>query len=155
MYQTNSLPLLPEPIPMRAHTEPETVVPTLRNLGVRARNASAAVAAPMGAMLGPFVAVAYAFAAWCLIANMRPKLGFLWPEGPFSNWMVWVAMALLLQYGSARLSRIGPRHPAAAGQKPNGLDRFLTEMKVRNERVLLAGSRPNHGEHAGYWRDAA
>ena len=140
---------------MRPRTEVETRMPALRRLVVKARNASVSIAAPMGTMMGPIVAVAYAFAVWSLTANIRPKLVFLWPEGPFSNWMVWVALALLLQFGSVRLTRIQPRRPKTADQNTNGLDRFLREMKTRNERALLGDSKPGRGEHAGYWRPAA
>src|ERR1700722_11614614 len=96
---------------------------TCRRLGVETAKAAAAIAAPMGEMMKTLVAVGYAFAAWNLFANIRHDTLFPSREGPFSNWMVWVAMALLLQMGSLRLTRVETSRPTGACHSSNGFER--------------------------------
>ena len=157
MQQTNSLPNSLRIVPMHVHTEPGasprlilvtggapprlTESSVCQRLVATARDAGGAICAPMGAIMAPFIAIAYAFAAWSLLANLRHNIVFLWPQGPLSNWLIWVAMALLLQFGSTRLSRVDR---AVADRNSKGLEGFLTEMRIRNERVLLEGPRPGY-----------
>ncbi|HEX4165936.1 MAG TPA: hypothetical protein VHZ55_10730 [Bryobacteraceae bacterium] len=45
---------------------------------------------------GPTVLCAYVFAVWGLTANIGLTNSFPWSAGPLSNWMIWLALALLL-----------------------------------------------------------
>jgi hypothetical protein len=52
---------------------------------------------------GPTVVSAYVFAVWDLTANMGLTKAFPWSVGPLSNWMTWLALALLLSVVAANL----------------------------------------------------
>lgn len=144
------------------HTDVPTVpdnapkLDTFHNLSAKAHNLSTKIAAPLGALMGPLIAVALAFAAWSLMANMRYTALFLWTTGPFASWMIWLAMALILHLASIRLSRVQPDDRTAPDQDSNGLERFFTEMKNRNEQALVGNLSPAQTEEDSYWtRDAA
>jgi len=84
-----------------AHVEEDT--PPWQS--VTARNFYAMV----GALLGPLVFVACAFAAWALTAEMNWTSEFLVTDGLFSHWMVWAMVALILRFCSSALLRAGVR----------------------------------------------
>jgi hypothetical protein len=44
----------------------------------------------------PVLLSAYAFTMWGLTANLGLSDSFPWSPGPLSNWMTWLALALLL-----------------------------------------------------------
>ena len=52
---------------------------------------------------GPVVLSAYAFALWGLTASMGLTNAFPWSVGPLSNWLIWFALALLLQIVATNL----------------------------------------------------
>ena len=47
---------------------------------------------------GPTVLCAYIFTIWGLAADMGLTNSFPWSIGPLSNWMIWLALALLLTW---------------------------------------------------------
>ena len=49
----------------------------------------------------------YALAGWSLTANLGLTHSSPWSEGPLSNWMVWLALALLLTLVSLKLHEEG------------------------------------------------
>jgi hypothetical protein len=57
---------------------------------------------------GPTVLSAYVFAVWGLTANMGFTDFFPWSAGPLSNWMVWLALALLLNLVASNFHRTKP-----------------------------------------------
>jgi hypothetical protein len=65
-------------------------------------------------MAGPVVLAFYAFAVWCLAASIDLIHSFPWSSGPLSNWMIWLAVAVLLNLaasGFLRRSQLGTRIP--------------------------------------------
>jgi hypothetical protein len=48
------------------------------------------------AVTGPTLFSAYVFALWDLTASMGLTKAFPWSVGPLSNWLTWLALALLL-----------------------------------------------------------
>ena len=46
------------------------------------------------ALFGPTTFSFYVIAAWGLTADFDLTRSFPWPQGPLSNWMVWLALAL-------------------------------------------------------------
>jgi hypothetical protein len=56
---------------------------------------------------GPGVLSVYTLAGWSLTANLGLTHSFLWSEGPLSNWMIWLALALLLKLVSLKLHEEG------------------------------------------------
>lgn len=54
---------------------------------------------------GPAVLSAYVFAVWDLTANMGLTNSFPWSAGPLSNWMIWLALALLLNLVASKFHR--------------------------------------------------
>jgi hypothetical protein len=59
-----------------------------------------------GALLTPAAVLAFAFAAWRLGADLGFMGQFAIGAGPFSHWMVWVAIGTLTQMFATMLNRI-------------------------------------------------
>lgn len=70
---------------------PPNNIPQTRNDGLRYYMALIALV-----VAGPTVLCAYVFALWVLTANIGLTNSFPWSAGPLSNWMIWLALALLL-----------------------------------------------------------
>ena len=47
------------------------------------------------AVAGPAVFAIYVIAVWSLTADLGFTKSFPWSAGPLSNWMIWLALALL------------------------------------------------------------
>jgi hypothetical protein len=47
------------------------------------------------AIAGPTVFSIYVVAVWSLTADLGLSKTFPWSAGPFSNWMIWLGVALL------------------------------------------------------------
>lgn len=77
----------------------------LGNAGVWAGETAQQFGAVLSALLGPAVFSAYAFAFWSLAANLGWTDTFLFVAGPLSNWLVWLAIAILVNVASSILKR--------------------------------------------------
>jgi hypothetical protein len=59
----------------------------------------------LSALMAPAVFSAYAFAFWSLAANLGWTDTFVFSTGPLSNWLVWLAIAILVSVASSILKR--------------------------------------------------
>ncbi|MBV9405502.1 MAG: hypothetical protein JO211_09170 [Acidobacteriaceae bacterium] len=59
----------------------------------------------LSALMGPAVFSAYAFAAWSLANNLGWTDTFVFPSGPLSNWLIWLAIAVLVTLAASVLKR--------------------------------------------------
>jgi hypothetical protein len=59
----------------------------------------------LSALMGPAVFSAYAFAAWSLAGNLGWTDTFVFTSGPLSNWLVWLAIAIVVNVASSILKR--------------------------------------------------
>lgn len=79
--------------------------------GALARAGSLAVdtaqrfASLVSALMGPAIFSAYALAAWSLAANMGWTGTFLYKDGPLSNWLIWLGIAILVHVAADVLKR--------------------------------------------------
>ena len=62
-------------------------------------------AALLADLLGPAVFLGYAMTAWSLTTNFGWTQAFLFSAGPMSNWMVWLALTVLLNFAASVLKR--------------------------------------------------
>jgi hypothetical protein len=84
--------------------------PTIR----RTRGKERQIALALGSLLTPLAVMAAGLAAWRLGADLNWAGQFAISDGLFSHWQVWVAMAVILQFGATLLIRYG-RGGKAAG----------------------------------------
>jgi len=70
---------------------------------------------------GPTVLSLYLFAVWCLTADLGLTSSFPWPAGPFSNWLVWLVLALASNLTVSSLKRMSPIASAENGGVNQGL----------------------------------
>lgn len=59
----------------------------------------------VSALMGPAVVSAYAIALWSLSANFGWTDSFLFASGALSNWLIWLALAILLHVAASILRR--------------------------------------------------
>jgi hypothetical protein len=59
----------------------------------------------LSALMGPAVFSAYAFAIWSLAGNLGWTDTFVFATGPLSNWLVWLAIAIVVNVASSILKR--------------------------------------------------
>jgi hypothetical protein len=59
----------------------------------------------VSALMGPAVLCAYAIALWSLSAGFGWTDSFLFTSGALSNWMVWLAVAILIHVAASVLRR--------------------------------------------------
>lgn len=57
------------------------------------------------AIASPIVGAIYAVAVWGLTADLSITKSFPWSTGPFSNWMIWLGLALLSNVALLRSTR--------------------------------------------------
>ncbi|MFL6465089.1 MAG: hypothetical protein ACJ73N_11860 [Bryobacteraceae bacterium] len=62
-------------------------------------------AALLSDLMGPAVFSAYALAAWSLTSSFGWTESFIFSAGPLSNWLVWLAFAILLNFAASILKR--------------------------------------------------
>ena len=77
----------------------------LGRAGVWAGETAQRFGALLSALMGPAVFCAYAFAFWSLAGNLGWTDTFVFPAGPLSNWLVWLAIAILVNVASSILKR--------------------------------------------------
>ena len=59
----------------------------------------------VSALMGPAIVCAYAFALWSLAGNLGWTDSFVFATGPFSNWLLWLGFALLVNFAASILKR--------------------------------------------------
>jgi len=59
----------------------------------------------VSALMGPAVLSAYAVALWSLAANLGWADNFLFTSGALSNWLIWLALAILVNVAASILRR--------------------------------------------------
>ncbi|MBV9406238.1 MAG: hypothetical protein JO211_12910 [Acidobacteriaceae bacterium] len=59
----------------------------------------------LSALMGPAVFSVYAFAAWSLAGNLGWTDTFVFSTGPLSNWLVWLAIAIVVHIAASILKR--------------------------------------------------
>jgi hypothetical protein len=78
-------------------------------IGVWAADTAQQFGAVVSALMAPAVLSVYSFAAWSLADNLGWTDSFIFRTGAFSNWLVWLALALLVNSASIILRRQYPR----------------------------------------------
>jgi hypothetical protein len=94
-----------EPVRAWATGALQTSAGALGRAGVWASETAQNFGALLSALMGPAVFSAYAFAAWSLAGNLGWTDTFVFPAGPLSNWLVWLAIAILVNLASSILKR--------------------------------------------------
>jgi hypothetical protein len=74
-------------------------------LGQWANDTAIEFGALVSGLLAPAVVSAYLIAAWSITADMGISGQFMVSSGPFSNWMVWMGIAISLNVTAAILRR--------------------------------------------------
>jgi hypothetical protein len=59
----------------------------------------------VSALLAPAIVSAYLIAVWSITADMGITGEFIFTSGPFSNWIVWAAIAIVLHLAASVLRR--------------------------------------------------
>jgi hypothetical protein len=59
----------------------------------------------VSALMGPAVVSVYALAVWSLAASLGWTDTFVFSTGPLSNWLVWLAIAILVNLAAGILRR--------------------------------------------------
>ncbi len=59
----------------------------------------------LAALMGPAVFSAYALAVWSLAANLGWTNTFIFTNGPLSNWLVWLTLAIAVNLAASILKR--------------------------------------------------
>lgn len=77
----------------------------LARAGAWASDTAQEFGALVSALMGPAVFSAYALAFWCLASNLGWTNSFLFSSGALSNWIVWLAIALLVHLAASILRR--------------------------------------------------
>lgn len=77
----------------------------LRRTGGWAGDFAQRFAALLSDLMGPAVFSAYALAAWSLASSFGWTDSFIFSAGPLSNWLVWLAFAILLNFAASILKR--------------------------------------------------
>ncbi len=77
----------------------------LERVGVWAVDTAQQFGAMVAALMGPAVLSVYAFVAWCLAANLGWTDTFVFKSGPLSNWMIWMALAVLTSLAAGILRK--------------------------------------------------
>ena len=83
----------------------QAVIGTLSRAGAWAADFAQRFAALLSDLMGPAVFSAYALAAWSLASSFGWTSSFLFSAGPLSNWLIWLAFAILLNFAASILKR--------------------------------------------------
>jgi hypothetical protein len=78
---------------------------TLSRGAVWAGDTAQKFGALVSALMGPAVVSVYALAVWSLASNLGWTDTFVFSSGPLSNWLVWLAMAILVHLAAGILRR--------------------------------------------------
>lgn len=83
----------------------QTSVAGLSRAGVWAANTAQQFGSIVAVLMGPAVLSMYAFALWSLTSDMGWTDSFPFSAGPLSNWIIWLALAILLDLAARILRR--------------------------------------------------
>lgn len=83
----------------------QTIGDAVGRLGFWAADTAQHFGVLLSALMGPAVFSAYAFAVWSLADNLGWTDTFVFPTGPLSNWLVWLAIAILVNLAATVLRR--------------------------------------------------
>ena len=78
---------------------------TLSRGAVWAGDTAQKFGALVSALMGPAVVSVYALALWSLASNLGWTDTFVFSSGPLSNWLVWLAVAILVHLAAGILRR--------------------------------------------------
>ncbi len=87
----------------------QTSAGILTRAGEFATSTSQKFGAVVSALLTPAVVSVYVLAFWSLTADIGWTGTFMVTSGPFSNWMVWLGIAVVLNGAASILKRQGRR----------------------------------------------
>jgi hypothetical protein len=103
--RTSAIAIRTEPARAWAIGAVQATTTVLSRAGAWAGDTAQEFGTLLSALMGPAVFSAYAFAAWSLAANLGWTDTFVFPSGPLSNWLVWLAMAIVVNAASSILKR--------------------------------------------------
>jgi hypothetical protein len=103
--RTSALAVRTEPARAWAIGALQTSSNVLGRAGAWAGETAQEFGALLSALMGPAVFSAYAFAAWSLASNLGWTDTFVFSTGPLSNWLIWLAIAILVNLASSILKR--------------------------------------------------
>lgn len=83
----------------------QTAGEALARAGSFAADTAQRFALVVSALMGPAIFSAYSLAAWSLAASMGWTGSFLYGNGPLSNWLVWLGIAVLVHVAADVLKR--------------------------------------------------
>jgi len=83
----------------------QTTADLLGRTGVWAGEFAQRFAALLSDLMGPAVFSAYTLAVWSLASSFGWMQSFVFSAGPLSNWLVWLAFAVLLNFAASILKR--------------------------------------------------
>ena len=87
-----------------------------------AARTSGQTALVLSSLLAPASLMAWALAAWCLLANMNQAGEFAFRSGLLSHWQVWIAVGIAVQFAAFLIGRAG-RPDSHSTQEPGTPDR--------------------------------
>jgi hypothetical protein len=74
-------------------------------LGIWASDIAQQFGALLAALMGPAVFSSYVFALWSLADNLGWTDTFVFQNGPLSNWLIWLGLAILINVAATILRR--------------------------------------------------
>jgi hypothetical protein len=94
-----------EPVPVPAISFVQATLLAVSRVGTWAGDTAQQFAMLVAVLMGPAVFLGYAFAVWALAGNLGWTDTFLFTSGAFSNWLVWVSIAVLVNTAAAVLKK--------------------------------------------------
>ena len=85
---------------------------------------------------GPTVLSLYLFAVWCLTADLGLTSSFPWPAGPFSNWLIWLVLAVASNLAVSNLNRTSRLTSAENGGLNQGITLVTGSKQARLDFAL-------------------
>ena len=103
--RTTAIAVVIEPARAWTLTALQSAGSTLSNGLTWAGDTAQKFGALVSALMGPAVVSVYALALWSLASNLGWTDTFVFSTGPLSNWMVWLAIAILVNLAAGILRR--------------------------------------------------
>jgi hypothetical protein len=94
-----------EPARAWALSATQTAGDILSRAGIWAGDTAQQFGALVSALMGPAIFSAYALALWSLASNLGWTDTFMFQNGPLSNWLVWLGIAVLVNLAASILKR--------------------------------------------------
>ena len=83
----------------------QTISTGTQTVGTWATETAQQFGALLSALMGPAVFSAYVFALWSLADNVGWTDTFVCHNGPLSNWLIWLGLAVLINVAATILRR--------------------------------------------------